>query len=213
MGVFLITVLALVGLLGPALKSISNVEKTDEVASVVDSVNAFLNTSSFIERRADDGNILAPRFECIYSAIKADENYSTLFVYRWYDNGIIRKEIGYKDNQSNKVGEKSVVNVDRVEGDGIPTASFNNAASYIYRVILTASSVMLSDDLVLKGAEGSYPQYTLKSNIEAYKNNYLALEIRIFAEDPGAAFNSATDIVSLANEEPIFTYDMAILRD
>ena len=50
MGIFLMTVLAMVGLLGPALKSVSTVKQTDEVASVVDSVNAFLNTSPYIDK-------------------------------------------------------------------------------------------------------------------------------------------------------------------
>ena len=44
-GIFLVTVLALVGLLGPTLQSVDEVEKTDEIASVVNTVNAFLQSS------------------------------------------------------------------------------------------------------------------------------------------------------------------------
>jgi len=44
-GIFLVTVLALVGLLGPTLQSVDEVEKTDEISSVVNTVNAFLQSS------------------------------------------------------------------------------------------------------------------------------------------------------------------------
>ena len=204
MGIFLITVLALVGLMGPALKSVNTVRTTDEVASVVDAVNTFLNTSPFIEKPSTS------RFESIYSAIN-DDGYATLFVYRWYDtaNDVVRQEIGFENNQSGNVHTPSVVNANN-RGDGVPSASFDEAVSFIYRVVLTASSAMLVDNFVNEGTEGAYPRYTLSNAIGAYSGNYLALEVRIFAEDPGS-FDDATNMGILADEIPIFVYDTAIL--
>lgn len=211
MGIFLITVLALVGLLGPALKSVSTVRQTDEVTSVVDSVNAFLNSSPWI-------NPGGSRFEAIYRGLETDEDYSTLFVYRWRDGGVIRLEVGYEDNQGGTVGsqdgavdDNAVVNVDRA-GDGIPAAAYNQAAGSIYRVVLTASSAMLPDGLVDPGLVSSYPRYTLNRSIDVYDGSYLALEVRIFVE---ATIDTpaATNIATLANEVPVFVYNTAILRD
>ncbi len=241
MGVFLITALTLVGLLGPALKSVSTVEKTDEVASVVDSVNAFLNSSPYIELDDDPDS---SRFNAIYNAVQND-GYAVLFVYRWYDdaNDRIRQEIGFENDQGGSVNTKSVVNAnsgnngngggngnaggngngnaggngnDNAGGNGNDSGTpFDNATSSIYRVVLTASSAMLSTGSVTQGTTGTYPQYTLAQAIGAYDENYLALEIRIFTEDPDA-FNPITDIptnmATLAEEVPIFTYDTAILR-
>ena len=215
MGIFLMTVLALVGLMGPALKSTGEIKKTDEVASVVHSVNAFLQSSPWINSGSPRS-----RFESIYSAIQADDDYSTLFVYDWYenrgedDNGdlklITRKEIGYEDNQTGNIKNHAVVNANRAN-DGIPKASFDAAVGSIYRVVLTASSAMLVDDFVDEGTEGAYPRYKLKSAIDSYSGNYLALEVRIFAEDTRSA-PAATDMDTLKDIEPIFTYDTAILR-
>ncbi len=206
MGIFLITVLALVGLMGPALKSVSKIKTTDEVASVVDTVTAFLNRSPFIPSA---GNT---RFESIYSAIR-DDGHATLFVYRWYDdvNEIVRQEIGFENNQAGSVDPASVVNANS-RGDGVPVASFAKATSFIYRVVLTASSAMRVHNYVNEGAEGSYPRYTLSNTIGSYEGKYLALEVRIFAEDP-SLFNPATNMPNLADEVPALVYNMAILSD
>ncbi len=60
-GIFLVTVLALVGLLGPTLQSVDEVEKTDEIASVVNTVNAFLQSSPDIAVGSQS------KFETIYN--------------------------------------------------------------------------------------------------------------------------------------------------
>lgn len=217
MGIFLITVLALVGLMGPALKSTAEIKKTDEVASVVDSVNAFLRSSPWI-----NPNLGGPRFESIYKAIQANGNYATLFVYDWYENRgidangnpilVIRKEIGFENNQGGNVNDDSVVNADR-PNDGIPAASYDRAVGSIYRVVLTASSAMLVDNLVSEGAEGAYPRYTLTNAFDPDSANYLALEVRIFAENQILVNDPERDLDVLRVEGPIFTYDMAMVRD
>ena len=75
-GIFLVTVLALVGLLGPTLQSVDEVEKTDEVSSIVNTVNAFLQSSPEIAPGAS-------KFDAIYEAV-ASGNFATMFVFRQY---------------------------------------------------------------------------------------------------------------------------------
>ena len=203
--------------MGPALKSTAEIKKADGVASVVDSVNAYLRSSPWI-------NPGGSRFEAICNAIQANGNFATLFVYDWYENQgvnadgdlilITRKEIGFETDQGGNVDNDAVVNVDRV-GDGIPAASYNSAVGSVYRVVLTASSAMLVDGFVDEGTEGTYPRYTLNSTFDPDDPdlvNYLALEVRIFVEDPRPS-PPATNMITLRDTEPIFTYDMAILRD
>ena len=62
-GIFLVTVLALVGLLGPTLQSVDEVEKTDEIVSVVNTINAFLQSSP-------DINPTGSKFNAIYNRAK-----------------------------------------------------------------------------------------------------------------------------------------------
>ncbi len=64
-GIFLVTVLALVGLLGPTLQSVDEVEKTDEVSSIVNTLNAFLQSSPEIAPGAS-------RFDAIYNLARSD---------------------------------------------------------------------------------------------------------------------------------------------
>ena len=64
-GIFLVTVLALVGLLGPTLQSVDEVEKTDEVSSIVNTMNAFLQNSPEIAPGAS-------RFNAIYNACEIE---------------------------------------------------------------------------------------------------------------------------------------------
>ena len=78
-GIFLVTVLALVGLLGPTLQSVDEVEKTDEIASVVNTVNAFLQSSPDIAASGQS------KFETIYKELRTD-GFITAFVFRAYDN-------------------------------------------------------------------------------------------------------------------------------
>jgi type II secretory pathway pseudopilin PulG len=209
-GIFLVTVLALVGLLGPTLQSVDEVEKTDEVSSIVNTVNAFLQNSPDIALTAGGS-----KFNAVYNAIQLDNGYATIFVYRWYDDSgsgepIIRLEIGFEDNQGGNVGANSVVNT---VNPGGTAALFTQAAGTIYRVVLTPSSVIPVAH-VTSGADGAYPRYTLNKPIGTYPEGSFAMEVRIFAEEllPGGTFNATKIITNLAAQDPIFTYNTAIVR-
>ena len=98
-GIFLVTVLALVGLLGPTLQSVDEVEKTDEVSSIVNTLNAFLQSSPDIA-------LVSSKFDSIYNAV-ADGGEATVYIYRWYEDSvddqgspIIKLEVGFASGES-----------------------------------------------------------------------------------------------------------------
>jgi Tfp pilus assembly protein PilV len=202
-GIFLVTVLALVGLLGPTLQSVDEVEKTDEIASVVNTVNAFLQSSPEIAPGAS-------KFDAIYNAV-ANNGYATILVFRQYDtNDDISLQVGF-------VGETSAT----VDNSDIRSGGAVLAAGTIYRVVLTPSSV-IPDDHLNDGGAGTYPRYTLKKALtgaDPYPEGYFAMEIRIYAEDPGLSFDvgnlpngDPATPASLVGVEPMFTYNTAVVR-
>ena len=199
-GIFLVTVLALVGLLGPTLQSVDEVEKTDEVASVVNTVNAFLQSSPDIAVGSQS------KFETIYNELRTD-GYITAFVFRAYDNDDnISLVVGFGDKF--EVGEEDKA---RVLAANIRTGANVIAAGPVYRVILTASSVTPVDHLT-DGSRDANGVFYLSKNFSEYPEGYLAMEVRIFAEDPGPTFNYNKLLRDVADLEPLFTYNMAVVR-
>lgn len=199
-GIFLVTVLALVGLLGPTLQSVDEVEKTDEIASVVNTVNAFLQSSPDIAVGSQS------KFETIYNELRTD-GYITAFVFRAYDNDDnISLVVGFGDKF--EVGEEDKA---RVLAANIRTGANVIAAGPVYRVILTASSVTPVDHLT-DGSRDANGVFYLSKNFSEYPEGYLAMEVRIFAEDPGPTFNYNKLLRDVADLEPLFTYNMAVVR-
>jgi type II secretory pathway pseudopilin PulG len=213
-GIFLVTVLALVGLLGPTLQSVDEVEKTDEISSVVNTINAFLQSSQDIAIRDSGGVVTTSEFEAVYNSItSASGNEATLFVYRYYedpadptDPPLIKLEVGFAVGEP--VGDNAIVNEPNDN-----TAAFSEAAGTIYRVVLSISSVTPADHRSpIRNGDGIY---TLSTSYAAYPEGFLAMEVRIFAEDPpgpNQTFATTTDLSVLVDEVPIFTYNTAIVR-
>ena len=206
-GIFLVTVLALVGLLGPTLQSVDEVEKTDEIASVVNTVNAFLQSSPDIAVGSQS------KFETIYDAISNNSNNeATIFVYRYYDNKTdpdnetIALEVGFATGEPVNVRAK-------VNQPATNPANFADAAGPIYRVVLTASSV--TPEVLRSPNRNGDGIYTLSAGVENYPEGYLAMEVRIFPENPpgpSGNFNSASNLTALKDIEPLFTYNTAVVR-
>jgi len=192
-GIFLVTVLALVGLLGPTLQSVDEVEKTDEISSVVNTINAFLQNSPEI---APEGS----RFNAIYTRVNSND-FAAILVFRAYDdNDVISLKIGFIGEGEPKIGVEDVT-------DG----SIVKAAGTIYRAVLTASSVIPQEYLnETKPDRNGDGIYTLKKPIADYLEGSFAMEVRIFAEEPSLSFKINNNI--RANIEPIFTYNTAIVR-
>ncbi|ADE56029.1 type IV pilus modification PilV family protein [Coraliomargarita akajimensis] len=199
LGIFLVTILALVGLLGPTLKSVNDVETTDELVSVVNSINAFLQNSPEI---AVSGS---SKFDTLYNQVRASGT-ATIYVFNEYVSGQSaesRLRIGFESASS--VGANALV------------TNFNNASGTIYRAVLSTSPVTPSN--FRSGSRNGSGIYTLSSAVNSYHEGFLALEIRIFAREQdlraiqsGSMDRTTTILANLNNEEPIFTYNTAIVR-
>ena len=205
LGVFLVTVLALVGLIAPTLNSVNEVESTDQVASIVSTVNSFLQDSNSIANQGQS------TFETIYSGISTSDSL-TLFVFQAYLNA-------NSDTQRLRVGfaPGSPVNSASILTNG----DFDLAAGAIYRVVLTASPVLPESQRSLTRNQ-STQIYTLKNDYNAYFEGYLAYEVRIFVQQPSPDFEPgllepyasgvSASLESLSKLEPIFEYNGAIVR-
>ena len=203
-GIFLVTVLALVGLLGPTLQSVDEVEKADEVVSVVNTINTFLQSSPYIAVSGQS------KFETIYKELRTD-GFITAFVFRAYDNNDdVSLVVGFSEEfevDSEYKGKAQVVANDiRLGADVI-------AAGPVYRVIMTATSVTPVAELTsaTRDNEGKGFFY-LSKNFNQYPEGYLAMEVRIFAESPDSRFTYNKGLSDVANFEPLFTYNTAIVR-
>lgn len=212
------TVLALVGLLGPTLQSIDEVEKTDEMASIVNTVNSFLYSAPNIALGS------STRFETIYNAV-TDNDYAQLYVFRAFrddDSTDVVLRLGFNDAEP--------VNTNAM----IDSADFENAAGPIYRVVLTPSSTIPlsyhnntttnSDGVTIPARDPGTESYSLKSafagDVEQYNEGYFSMEVRIYAEDPGPQFDddrlpptysTTFSLAQLRHIQPIFTYDAGIV--
>ena len=224
-GIFLVTVLALVGLLGPTLQSVNEVEKTDEVSSIVNTLNAFLQNSPDIAHTSS-------KFDSIYNAVSAGGE-ATVYVYRWYEdsddvavNPIIKLEVGFAAAEDDYVGKDSIVNAPPSTGEA---ADFSKAAGTIYRAVLTLSSVNPliyhhatttdSDGQVTPQRDSGTETYKLAdaySVVSAFNEGSFAMEVRIFDESPPGPNSTGaypiTDLTALKDLEPIFTYNTAVVR-
>jgi hypothetical protein len=199
-GIFLVTVLALVGMLGPTLQSVDEVENTDEIASVVNTVNAFLQSSPDIAVSGQS------KFETIYRELR-EKGKITAFVFRAYGNDDeINLVVGLNDDF--KVGNEYNA---RVSASDIIKDNTVIAAGPVYRIFLTASSVTPLDHLTDESRDGNGVFY-LSKNLSEYPEGYLAMEVRIFAEDPGTTFEYNKPMWKVKDLEPLFTYNTAIVR-
>lgn len=210
-GIFLVTVLALVGLLGPTLQSVDEVEKSDEVVSVVNTVNAFLQSSPDI---APGGS----KFNAIYRAVESDD-YATIFVFRRF--------VGSSTDVELAIGFLAEASVDPL-AELDPDTDFDNVAGPLYRVVLSASSV--TPESSLDSTTRTNGVYSLKlskpapdvgdpPNTPYYPEGYLAMEVRIYSEDWRPGYNpdqfadgTAVSLAELNQREPLFTYNTAVVR-
>jgi hypothetical protein len=188
------------------------VEKTDEVSSIVNTLNAFLQNSPEIAPGAS-------KFDAIYSAVAAGGE-ATVYIYRWYEdsvdaagNPIIKLETGFDSRESGSVGADSIVNALPSTGEA---ADFSKAAGIIYRAVLTPSSVLTSGKYRSANRNPSNEVYDLVEDLVSYLEGSFAMEVRIFAEDPPGPNSTdaypATDLAALKDQKPIFTYNTAIVR-
>lgn len=203
-GIFLVTVLTLVGLLGPTLKSVDDVEQMDAVSSVVNNLNAFLQKSPSITVKSDNPDEQLSKFDAIYNAVFSG-GFATVFVFDAYIDAITADtelKVGFFGES---VGGNALLD----------NADFSDAVGTIYRAVLSASSALPAAERSLS-RDNVTNVYTLeKANPAEYPEGYFAMEVRIFAEDPpgpSGNFQASKDLSELSDVEPIFTYNTAVVR-
>lgn len=205
-GIFMVTVLALVGLIGPTLKSVDEVEQTDAIISVVNSLNTFLQQSPEIALNSGS------KFDAIYNAI-IDDGQATVFIFQAYIGNTTDTElkIGFY-NESAVSGKASLQQEDFVQ-NGIP-----KVAGTIFRAVISASSV--TPELHRSPSRDINTRiFTLnKASPDIYPEGYLALEVRLYSEEYSSDFSNnflnraTTDLTNLTEKDSIFTYNVAIVR-
>ncbi|NCG08112.1 MAG: hypothetical protein GWO81_00855 [Verrucomicrobia bacterium] len=202
-GIFMVTVLALVGLLGPTLKSVDEVEQTDAITSVVNSLNAFLQQSPEIAPNAS-------KFDAIFNAV-ANNGHATIFVFQTYlsaNSTDTELKIGFYGED---VGDGA-----EISGSDFQDGSTPQVAGSIYRVVLTPSSVLPAQ---YRSAERNSTTKVYSLTVGSpepsiYPEGYFAMEVRIFAEEYSESFtnNLYSNLTALADVEPLFTYNAAVVR-
>ena len=72
--IFLVIILVLLAMLGPVLSSVDEVKEADEISTIVESLNSFLQANSSL---AVNGS----NFDLIYEAVKS-RGFATIYVFR-----------------------------------------------------------------------------------------------------------------------------------
>jgi hypothetical protein len=96
-------------------------------------------------------------------------------------------------------------------GATISSGRFADAAGSIFRVILTPSSV-IPTKYRQTNRDISTGTYSLNAPLADYLEGYFAMEVRIFAEDPGPTFIVSKSLEEFNEVEPLFTYNTAVVR-
>jgi hypothetical protein len=173
----------------------------------VNTINAFLQSSPDIAAGSN--------FQSIFNAVAngTTNNPATLFVYQAYReeaSEAVQLKVGFDDNV--------------VVGDPLATVAENDltdSAGTIYRVVLTPSSVMPLQGTDSTGQPVTYRSserdtstdtYTLSVGYANYWEGSFAMEVRIYAEDPGPTFTYSKSLTELKDEVPVFTYNTAVVR-
>ena len=74
--IFLVIILVLLAMLGPVLSSVDEVKEADEISTIGESLNSFLQANSSL---AVNGS----NFDLIYEAVKS-RGFATIYVFRSY---------------------------------------------------------------------------------------------------------------------------------
>ena len=98
--IFLVTILVLIAILEPVLLSLDEVEESDEISSVVESLNSFLQSNSSL-------SIDSSNFDLIYETVKSG-GYATIYIYR----SLFRKILQMFNYQSASPVEKNDISSD-----------------------------------------------------------------------------------------------------
>jgi len=195
--IFLVIILVLLAVLGPVLSSVDEVKEADEISTIVESLNSFLQANSSL---AVNGS----NFDLIYEAVKS-RGFATIYVFRSYvskNSPNIQLSIGFSPKETT-----SSIRMER----SAKIYDFQNAAGPIYRAILTNGPQMPKQYYRDRGRSAK-PRYYLTTDRYAFKNNYLPLEISLFSNDHGLEFLDSIQLKDILEKKPIVTYFTVINR-
>lgn len=195
--IFLVIILVLLAMVGPLLSSLDEVKESDEISSIVESLNSFLQAETSLAANGSN-------FDLIYEAVKS-RGYATVYIYRSFvsDNSSnVQLSIGFsrKETTSSIRMERSAKIYD-----------FKNAAGPIYRAILTNGPQMPNQYYRDRGRSAK-PRYYLTKGRQAFENNYLPLKIALYLNNQEPEFIDSVELKDILKRTPIVTYFTVINR-
>ena len=195
--IFLVVILVLLAMISPILSSLDEVKESDEISSIVESLNSFLQAKTSL-------SVNGSNFDLIYEAVRS-RGYATVYIYRSFvsDNSSnVQLSIGFskKETTTSILMERSAKIYD-----------FKDAAGPIYRAILTNEPQMPNQYYRDRGRSAK-PRYYLTKSREAFENNFLPLEIALFSNDQEPEFIDSVQLKDILKRKPIVTYFTVINR-
>ena len=121
--IFLVIILVLLAMIGPVLSSLDEVKESDEISSIIESLNSFLQAKTSL---AENGS----NFDLIYEAVKS-RGYATVYIYRSFvseNSPNVQLSIGFSEAETT-----TSIRMER----NAKIYGFKDAAGPIYRAIIT----------------------------------------------------------------------------
>ena len=195
--IFLVVILVLLAMISPILSSLDEVKESDEISSIVESLNSFLQAKTSL-------SVNGSNFDLIYEAVRS-RGYATVYIYRSFvsDNSSnVQLSIGFskKETTTSILMERSAKIYD-----------FKDAAGPIYRAILT-NGPQMPNQYYRDRSRSAKPRYYLTKSREAFENNFLPLEIALFSNDQEPEFIDSVQLKDILKRKPIVTYFTVINR-
>lgn len=196
-GIFLVTIIILLAMLGPVLSSLDEVTEADEISSIVQSLNSYLQSNSSLSLNGSN-------FDVIYEAVKS-RGFATIYIFRSYVSDInsnIQLSIGFSRKETT-----SSIKMNR----DAKIYNFKNSAGPIYRAIITIAPHMSKNYYKDRGSQ-AIPRYYLTTGRNKFENNYLPLEVSIYTNSYGIEFIDDFKLKDILKEKPIKKYYTIINR-
>ena len=195
--IFLVTIIVLLAMVGPVMTSLDDVKESVEVSTIVESLNSFLQSDSGLAANSSN-------FDLIYEAVKS-RGYATIYIYRSFyspKSANLQLSIGFSARETT-----STVKMRK----NAKIYNFKNAAGPIYRAILTCGPRMPKKYYRDRGRT-SYPRYFLTSSLKEFKNNFLTINISLYANDQDLEYIDKISLKDILNKKPIVRYNSVINR-
>ena len=195
--IFLVTIIILLAMFGPVLSSLDDVKESDEISSIVESLNSFLQADSSLA-------INGSNFDLMYEAVKS-RGYATVYIYRSFESqksSEVKLSIGFSPTETT-----SSIRMAKIA----KIYNFENVAGPIYRAIIT-SAPQLPRKYFKDRGRSSKPRYYLTKSREKFQNNYLPLEIALFSSQIEPSFIDSVKLKDVLKNKPIVTYYTVINR-